>query len=1336
MGKKARKILLWTWIAIFAFLLLFVLLYSYTTVVDKAVLRLVNIAVDHGIQIHYDRLEGNLLGTVKLTGVRISSETMDLRCRSITSHHTAADFLDGFFNIKELVLDSVSVVIRLPAYNADTTAVDRNTLNQDTLLVSLDLSGFPRVRVGRFFLKDATIRLESEDGENHFRNLSLEAEATVNDEKVDVRLKYLRGFWEEKSLNLQRTSFHLTGSKKRLTLNQFETKLDGALILAHGEIELLPKFRFLVFADTSRCDLSLIKKFAPDIPYREGYLKFYGDFIGNLSDFTGTFFLNSRADSLSVGRFSFDYHFHRKTVTIKKFRFQSNFGSLSGESVISPVGKNKLDLFFSRLNLHKIGFATQNTSINGQLKLDFNTWNLKQISGTGWAFLKNIEYGKIRFDTLSLKIRAQKGNWELRKGSRLVVQKASRFFVDGTLSRDQKLNLNLTTNKNNLDTLGKHLDLDFLRGSGSLDVLLSGSLRNPDIFGYFLLDSLGMRSVMSYGVEGRFELIGLLRERIGYFSLDLLSGQVANVMLTDGNVALKINRDVVSIDSISFYNEDNFVGLDGRLWRRKDRFDLQLYHLNLQYENYRIFAADTLKASLISDSLVVDDFVLHALGGGEIEVRGMVGLGRNYDLGIYFSRIALTPFNQFIPLPNSFDGVVEIEIQVSGPQKQVEIETDLDIRDLRADEQFLGNISGNLTYRDQVVTIEKFAFRHSPDSYLRALGKMHLGEFFETNQEKVSQNTDSLTLSFRNLQLSDYLVFHKFNFPVKGRFSGDFSLKGSLYHPELKYRLIGNDMQFQDYWFPSVDFRGIASDAKLTLTDGLVNFMGSEIHLDGYKNVAWNPKKTEQLFADSTFVLNVTIDEDSLNFLSVLTPEADLLAGKIHLNAHLAGRLSKPEITDGRMEVSNGTLYLSKVENPVSNLQLSGEIRDHILRIDHCTAKMIEESIHKNLFQKLTDLVFYPVRKIFFRKKKESFLALNGTVNLEYIDRPRLDLDLTAKRVFVNYYLENAKMLISADHLKISGRDTISVVGGVSILRGEVDLDLEESEKNLLLSPGVRETPPYMHYLLDISIPANFFVRSEATFNAFEVQLEGDISVIQEPKGLLEVYGTLNIPSGNYFQFENFDVREGKLEFTNPKELPKVNLTAEKRKYGYRFELRVSGSLNNPVKEIKIFDSETGEDKTYLYPETKDQIALLLFGVTFNELSSGTGKIVLEKGQEVLSQTIMSQIEREARRFIGLDEVRLESGNNTNQRLNQASEETKLSLGKYLTPNLYLQYKTSLNSAGLPGLGDIPKPSLSWESGDQLFLEYRINRNWSISTFYEKQENDKFKIDIKWRLNF
>jgi len=680
-----------------------------------------------------------------------------------------------------------------------------------------------------------------------------------------------------------------------------------------------------------------------------------------------------------------------------------------------------------------------------------------------------------------------------------------------------------------------------------------------------------------------------------------------------------------------------------------------------------------------------------------------------------------------------------VSTEISGKLDSLILDSFVDVHAIALDADTLGNLKANLTYDNHVLKIGDFNFQHSDNSYFSLKGEMALPKKKDQQGKFIFDDSDQLALDceFKGIRISDYPFFKKYNFPVQGTFDGSIKLEGTAKNPRGTYLLSGNRVIYQDYSVRSFKLDGRILPSRLTLDLGEINLLNSDIKVNGYTFLHLDLNNPDEIFLDKRFGLFVKMQEDTVNFISLLTPEVDELTGKIDFTARLGGTWDYPSLIEAEADISNGKLYLTKVENPVTNIEFEASLKNNKLEILTGTARMAGESENRNIFQKFTAFIFSPFRKLLFPTRKQGQIAISGDVDLSRLQRPKVNLHVKTNRAYVNYFLENTQLVVSTNNLHISGRDTITVQGDVTVNKGQVNLDLKESEKNLLLSPAVRETPPYLAYMLNVSIPGNFYVRSEATFNSFEMLLNGDLQIIQEPRGLLEASGNLEVPKGKYYQFEEFDISNGQVSFTNPKELPQLDINAEKRKYGYLFQLHVQGPLNNPVKDIRIYDLDTQQDITYLYPETKDQISLLLFGVTFKDLGSS---VVLEKGQEMLNQALVSQIEREARRFIGLDEIRMEGQQNildfSNRRLNQDLGESTLSLGKYLSPRLYLEYTTQLSSAGLPGLGNIPTPRLAWEAGNQIYLEYRINKNWSISTYYEKREYDKIKFDINWRLNF
>ena len=1339
--KKRYKIVLWLFLALCVVILGFILLYSYTPIVDKAILRIINVAFDHNVKVEYDRLEGNILGNLRIRNPRIIFGGDTLFANSVSINYDAEDLVDGFINIKFLSLDQPYLVIHSKGNEKSKPEKIKGAQSIDTLINGIDFSGFPKINVSEIIIRDGMVKFSSDSGQQNFTNIQMAALGEIKPEKVEFRLKYIKGLWVERNLPLDQLSFVITGNQQRVTLNQLTLDVPGARVFAHGEIEFMPELRFLVFVDTSSVDISLLHQFADSLPFKQGNLGFYGEYIGNPKSFTGNFYFRGEMDSLNVSRISFNYYYYRRTFTLKKINLATNFGNLSGNLQVAPEGKNKVSLGFRNVNLKKLGYTAKPTDINGTLDLDFNTWDLQKITGEGKAGLYQLTFGASKVDSVYLNLKVDQGNWELQKRSRLIVEKSSQFFMDGEMSRDGIVDFHFYTDENLIDSLATRLNLGPIGGLGSLDIDIFGKISDPNVKGYVLLDSLLYEQNRAYGVEGKFEVDDIFTERLGYFKLDLSSGIIQHIPLTDGLMSMKIIKNTLQLDTVSFYNEDNYVTLRGEIKELADKIDIKISNFNFLYEHYSINATDTLMAVLKNDSLIIENFVLTATGNGEIEVRGMIDFAGESGLAVYFKNIQLFPFNQFLQWEYSLQGLLEISVEITGEMKNPLVETYMELQNFIMDTDTVGHVDARFVYDNDLLEIDYFRLNKPPATSFSMQGQIVIPEErkSEADQSLLNRNIN-FTADFSNIDIQNYPFFKKFNFPVTGNFGGKINISGKVNNPDGNYILSGKNIRYRDYEIPRFNFEGRVSASAITLDEGMLDFMDTDIGLKGEKAINWNIDNLADIFNDQRFSLQMSVQEDTVNFLNVLTPEVDLLLGKIDAVVNVGGTLEKPEVTGGHFNITDGTLYLSKLENPISNLQLESVFEGHVLKIKKSNALLQGDVADKNIFQKFTSILFSPIRKLLYPTKKNGKFRFSGDVDFAELDRPKIDLKLNANQIFINYYLENARLIVSANNFTITGKDTILVKGNVTVHKGEVDLNLKESEKNLLLTTGMRETPPFLQYMLDVSIPGNFYIRSSATFNSFDMMITGDLKVTQEPKGLMEMYGNLEVPKGKYFQFEEFNIRDGRIEFINPKELPNLDITAETRKYGFLFQLHVTGNINDPVKEIRIFDLQTLQDITSLYPETKDQISLLLFGVTFNELGSSAGNLVLDKGQEVISQALISRVEREARQFIGLDEIRVENTQSTvdytTQRLNMPSERSVLSLGKYITPNLYLEYKTQLGSSGIPGMGEIPTPRLGWDAGDQIYLEYRFNRNWSVSTYYEKQLYDKFKIDLNWQYNF
>lgn len=1116
-----------------------------------------------------------------------------------------------------------------------------------------------------------------------------------------------------------------------------------------GEYRYQPVPQLTLDIDSLFINLDLVNLFIPGFPYEKGYTRLSGRLTGMPEDFQGNIQLSGKFDSLEIRQLRANVHEEENSIRLTNIALLSNFGKLSGAVYAALKGTNNAQLRIADVNLKKLGILDQPTSISGEINFDFDNWDLQNLSGSGSISLPGVTYGGVRFDSLKLAVNADRGNFRLLHPSKVVLSKESQFFLTGDFSREQNLNIELTTSANRLDTLFDQIGMPQFKGGGALTLRLTGPLSNPDLSGYIKLDSLTRRNIRVYDVAGKIDIKRIIQSRSGKFQLDISKGNLGNLRLTTGTLKFSIEENRVSMDTISFVSDQNRISIRGELEIFSDSVDAQLQLLSLNYENYVIENTRDIGIKYRNKLLQVEDFELaasdHSRESKGDSIQGFIKLAgtwafdaRASNVDLEVSNTRLEPFNQFLNWKYQIKGMLTATVHLEGDIDNPRLSGSLTVNNVFFDNNALGSVDSHISYRDKKLAIEQLKYEFGKTSFANVNGTITLAE-----QDTLFSNLFSpdngldLNLNVSNIQMQNYAFLFDINFPFQGALSGLVSLKGTLGTPVGMIQFRGSDAVVQQYRFSNFDIRGRIIPGRILVDKSNIRFLDTNFQVNGFKGIHWDLKNVRSLFDDKSFGLSCEIKEDSLNFLYAFISDVDRVIGNISLKAQFGGTIDHPQLISGDVEITRADLYLTKIENPIQGVTFKGHVKDQKLYIDQFQGRSPEVRVNESYFRKLLRRFFTPVRKAIFQKSNAGEMRVAGFIDFSRLSRPKFEVDVSLNNAYFNYYLENTRLVVDSDNLHISGGDTISVAGNAVVKQGVVELNIEESEKNLLLSKSTRQTPPYIEYLLTVEVSDNFFIRSEVPFNTFDIEIGGNVQILQEPMGLIEMYGELNVIKGKYFiQFEDFDITSGTITFVNPKEYPELSLTAQKQKNNYLFDLTVTGTLNNPVKEMHTKNLETGEE---IY-EIKDQMALLLFGVRFQELSGLGQSAFLQKGEELLTQTIINQFEREARSFTGLDRIRISTQDTEEGYIdefgNQADHISTLALGKYIAPNLYLEYQTKLSY--IPGLASFPKPSLAWESGNQIYLKYRISQNWSLSSYYEKtlRGNDKVQFDVNWQIDF
>jgi len=252
--------------------------------------------------------------------------------------------------------------------------------------------------------------------------------------------------------------------------------------------------------------------------------------------------------------------------------------------------------------------------------------------------------------------------------------------------------------------------------------------------------------------------------------------------------------------------------------------------------------------------------------------------------------------------------------------------------------------------------------------------------------------------------------------------------------------------------------------------------------------------------------------------------------------------------------------------------------------------------------------------------------------------------------------------------------------------------------------------------------------------NNFKIALRGNLRAIQRAgSDKLTLLGNLETESGKFTSFnQSFNIASGTLDFNNPLRInPEINIIARKMIKDKTFDLVITGNLESIKQDIVI----KGSDGTPLNLSPQDKIAMLTLGTDISSVASNTDSTLYGVTEDVASNVVLTAAERGVEELTGLDKVEISSSDKfldlQKLKLNNGLKQASISFGKYLTSDLYIEYRTQFGSG-------VPTPKLSWDAGNKISLQYRLSKLWSFESNYEKTQigNNKIQLGLNWEYSF
>lgn len=263
------------------------------------------------------------------------------------------------------------------------------------------------------------------------------------------------------------------------------------------------------------------------------------------------------------------------------------------------------------------------------------------------------------------------------------------------------------------------------------------------------------------------------------------------------------------------------------------------------------------------------------------------------------------------------------------------------------------------------------------------------------------------------------------------------------------------------------------------------------------------------------------------------------------------------------------------------------------------------------------------------------------------------------------------------------GSSTTRVQGDLDIHDAVIDLD--EMRESVTLSDDVvmvDETPDgedAARSVVDITIRLNENIRIRG--QGISGQLSGQLDIDSTEKGDLLGNGEIRITDGKYKAYgQDLTIEEGRILYRNtPLDNPELRVRAIRRiNDDISAGLIITGILSNPQVTLTSTPSMSDEDI----------LAYIVFGRPLSSLNSGEGTNLIGaatslgvKNSGVLTRSLSSTF--------GLDQLELTS--------DSSGENAALSVGKFITPRLYISYVVGL-----------------MESFSTARIRYNLTESWSL----------------------
>ena len=232
---------------------------------------------------------------------------------------------------------------------------------------------------------------------------------------------------------------------------------------------------------------------------------------------------------------------------------------------------------------------------------------------------------------------------------------------------------------------------------------------------------------------------------------------------------------------------------------------------------------------------------------------------------------------------------------------------------------------------------------------------------------------------------------------------------------------------------------------------------------------------------------------------------------------------------------------------------------------------------------------------------------------------------------------------------------------------------------------------------IPVFINLDLEIGDDVRFNGFglDSKLVGKINILQSPPRALLTTGYVSVVDGIYKAYgQELEIERGRLLFQGPYDNPGLDILAVRETPEYTVELQIDGTLQQPNSVIRDRAGDLNDSQA---------MAILLTGKPLSEASAADAYMLLS-AVSGLGMSSGPGIQEEIARTLHVDELTIRS--------DDGLEQSSLSVGKYLSPRLFVRYVVGLFDQAF-------SVEMEYQMTDRLRLEATSGEAQSIDMVYK-----------------